>query len=519
VRALLPRHWEESLLDARLRWTPEQIRMGTLFTRRDRESFRFEQIFARPEDSAVTSTRSPVEGLESTAQVGFRPLEAVTAELTFFSVRDLLSPEDATRDPRMQPVLEEERAGIGPIDLGWETNRVLRTRLGLRPSLASWLRTDLAVSSDYSSDRNAALAEEVVVGFDTVLVLQRNANGNRTSRATVSLDPGDMARAVLGGEAGGVKDPSSLVRMMEAFDPLFLSRQGGLSARYFRRPVDPGAGFQFGLGGREDLRFLDGDTASIFTGQTTWSGGTGVRLPLGLRVSGNFSESRTQILHVRSDRELRNRTWPDLRVILPQLALPEAVGRVMESFSLASGFRKTSTATSYGGRGLQERRSEERQIPLELSAVWAGEITTRYQGSVARGEGEDPTGGTRSRRFSHTFLLSSSLADPPFLGRRLDGPLRLSMGYQYSSQLDCRIPEGKKGCVAFVDFLNRSVNLTLDTVILPLEVGLHFTYTNRRSFVGQHDGSTQFQLGLFGEFLFDSGVFTPPSSPEFKGGS
>jgi hypothetical protein len=66
--------------------------------------------------------------------------------------------------------------------------------------------------------------------------------------------------------------------------------------------------------------------------------------------------------------------------------------------------------------------------------------------------------------------------------------------------------------VAFLDFLNRSVNLRLETVITPLEVGVHLTYTNRRSFVGQRDGATQFQLGLFGQFLFDSGVFLPPSS-------
>jgi hypothetical protein len=92
----------------------------------------------------------------------------------------------------------------------------------------------------------------------------------------------------------------------------------------------------------------------------------------------------------------------------------------------------------------------------------------------------------------------------------VDGPLRVTLGYQYSSELNCRVPDGRTDCVAFLDFLNRSVNLTLDTVILPLEVGLHLTYTNRKSFVGQHDGSTQFQLGLFGEFLFDSGTFLAP---------
>ena len=96
---------------------------------------------------------------------------------------------------------------------------------------------------------------------------------------------------------------------------------------------------------------------------------------------------------------------------------------------------------------------------------------------------------------------------------RLDGPLRLSLRYQYASELNCRVLQGGAACVPFVDFLNRSMNLRLDTVILPMEVGLHLTYTSRRSFVGQRDGSTQFQLGLFGQFLFDSGSFVPPSAP------
>jgi len=28
--------------------------------------------------------------------------------------------------------------------------------------------------------------------------------------------------------------------------------------------------------------------------------------------------------------------------------------------------------------------------------------------------------------------------------------------------------------------------------------------------VGRHDGSTQFQFGLFGQFIFDSGTFVSP---------
>jgi hypothetical protein len=509
VRALFPRAWEESLLGATLRWTPERIRMGTLFTHREREAFRFEQILLLPDDDAVTPTLSPAEALETTAQVDFQPFEMASAEVSFFSVRDLLSPQEAIQDSRVHPALEKERTGFGSLDLGWETNRILRTRLGLRPSLASWLRTDLTLATDYVTDRNAALVEEFVVGTDTVLVLQRNANGNRTSRATASFDPGILARALAGG---------TWFRLLDAIDPIFVSRQGGLSSRFFREPVDPGAGFQLGWGSRGALRILEGDTASIFTGQTTWAGGTGLRLPMNLRVAGNFSESRTQILHIRSDRELHTRSWPDVRVTLTQVGLPEAARKVVESVSLSSGLRKNSRETTFGGRGLQQRDSEEWQIPFEVTVTWAGTVTTRYTGSFARGEGGDPTGGTRTRRHDHRVLLSSTLAEPPMLKERLDGPLRLSVGYQYSSELNCRVPQGRAHCVAFLDFLNRSVNLSLDTVITPLEVGLHLTYTSRRSFVGQHDGSTQFQLGLFGQFLFDSGTFLPPSNPSASRG-
>jgi hypothetical protein len=512
--------------------------MGTLFTQRDRESFRYENILTLPGDGGVTPTLSPVEALETTAEVRFQPFEMADADLSFFSVRDLLSPEDAIQDARVHPALRKERSGVGSLDLGWETRRNLRTRVGLRPSLASWLRTDLTVATDYLSDRNAALVEELVLGPDTVLILQRNANGNRTTRATASLDPGILAEVLAGepreedtADAGAVvselqggvgkadeEGKSVLVRLLEAVDPVFISRQGGLSSRFFRDAVDPGAGFQLGWGSEAELRFLEGDTASIFTGQTTWTGGTGVRLPLNLRITGNYSESTTRILHVRSDREVKTRSWPDVRVALTRIELPEATRRFIESLSLSSGYRENFRESTFGGRGVQRRRNEEWQIPFEINATWAGAVTTRYRGSLSRGEGKDPTGGTRTERHSHTFLLSSALSEPPLIKDRLDGPLRLSVAYQYSSELNCRVPKGRLDCVAFVDFLNRSVNLTLDTVITPLEVGLHLTYTNRRSFVGRHDGSTQFQLGLFGQFLFDSGTFLPPSMPQGAGG-
>ncbi len=526
VRALLPESWEKSALASRLRWSPERIQLGTLYTRRERESYRFEQILSLPDDGLVTPTLSPLRALETTAQVGFRPLEPLTAHISFFSVRDLLSPSRSVLDPAAQPLLEGERWDLGPLDLGWETNRNLRTRFGFRPSLAPWLRTDLSMTTDYTSDRSAALVERVVVGADTLRFLQRNANGNRSTRMALSLDPrvlversganvagagADTARLAGEGEPGPPDPAGVLPRVLGALEPIFLTRQGGLNARYSRQRVDPGAGFQLGLGGVDDFRFLSSDTASILTDRTTWTAGGGVRLPLNLRVTANFSDSRTDILHLRSDRELRTRRWPDLRLILTELRLPRGETVGLESLTLSTGYRENLLESTYGGSGLQRRVQEERDLPLELSARWVGNLTTRYSGTLTDGDGKDPTGDTRTERQAHSFLLSSVLEDPPLLAGGLDGPLRISLSYQYASELNCRVPTGRTECVAFVDYLNRSFNVTLDSTISPLQVGLHLTYTDRQSFVGRHDGATQFQFGIFGQFLIDS-TAPPPGS-------
>jgi hypothetical protein len=523
VRALLPGGMEDAALSARVRWSPERLRLGTLYTRRESEAYRFEQILVRPSDSLVIPTRSPREALETTASISFRPFDPLTGEMTFFSVRDLLPSSEAVLDPRLQPVLQRERWGLGPLDLGWETNRNLRTRIGFRPSLTSWLRTDFVLSTDYASDRSAALAERVPFGTDTLVLLQRNVGGNRNTRISVSLEPAALVPALgLGAASGpgvdtagasGVQEegevqegrsPGLLGRLMGALDAINVTRQGGLTARYYRRPIDPGPGFQLGWGGEDDFRFVDGDTASILTGRTLWTAGTGVRLPLNLRLSGNYSDSRTEILHLRSDRELRNRSWPDVRLNLTQVPLPRVVRTVLPSLSLVSGYRKNRVETTFGGLGLQRRVLEERQVPFEVSARWWGEVTSMYRGGFTDGEGRDPTGDTRNRRRSHTFTLSAAVGEPPLLADRLDGPLRMSVGYQYSSELQCRIPSGRSDCIPFVDYLSRSVSLALDTRIIPLDVGIHLNYTDRQSFIGRHEGSTQFQLGIFGQFVIDS---------------
>ena len=62
----------------------------------------------------------------------------------------------------------------------------------------------------------------------------------------------------------------------------------------------------------------------------------------------------------------------------------------------------------------------------------------------------------------------------------------------------------------FLDQLRRSLNLSLDTTVGGFDVGLQMSYDDRQSYVGQQTGSTQFQIGLFGQLQFSAGVIPTP---------
>ena len=61
-------------------------------------------------------------------------------------------------------------------------------------------------------------------------------------------------------------------------------------------------------------------------------------------------------------------------------------------------------------------------------------------------------------------------------------------------------------CVPFIDQVSRAASLSLDTSVGGFEMGLNISYDDRQSFVGQQTGSTQFQVGLFGQLDFAAGV-------------
>jgi hypothetical protein len=503
VRAILPGFLEDGVADARLRLTPERVSLGTSYYRQDSRIFRFERIIRDPGDSAAVPTLVPREAVQTAADVRLRPFRPLTADVAILTTRDLLEPEEAVADARVRELIRDERATPAGLDLGWETNRTLRTSVAYRPTIVSWLRNDFDWTTVYQSERNSNFLERTLVGPDTTLSLARSAQAERDWGATLALDPGRLALAWLGPPADG--EPAGTARaLVGAVRPISVAYRDGITSRFNRDPIDPGLGYQLGWGGTEAFRFMDADTAATLTDRYAWRLGSGLTLPGGatLQVGYQWTDART--LDIRSDRRTLLRSWPEVQASLPTLAPPASTG--IRTINISSGIVRTQRTIEFGGRAVQRRFAEDIRIPLDVSVQWQRTLVTSYQGAFRTGRGEDPTGETERDEWSHRVSITSQLLPAGFLSRRLDRPVNLAILGALTSERICRNTTARDECVEFVDQTRRTLNVSLDTSVQGFSVGLQVSLDDRQSYVGQRTGSTQFQVGIFGQLDLSGGA-------------
>ena len=439
------------------------------------------------------------------AAVRVRPFRPLTADLTLLSTRDLLSPDEAVADVDVQDLIRAERSSLAGLDLGWETTRTLRSNVAFRPSIFTWLRNDLDWTTVYQSERNTNFVERTPVGADTTFVLARNARAQRDWGATITLDPARLATSWLGDAIDGEgPDIAQLRSLLSAVRPLSVTYRDGITSRFNRDPIDPRFDYQLGWGGTEAFRVIGADTAATLTDRVSWRLASGITLPAGAGLQIGYLRSDASTLDTRSDRRTVQRSWPDIQASLPTLRPPSFMG--IQAVNLSSGIVRTQRSTEFGGSTRQRRFDEDVQIPVDVSVNWVRTLVTTYRGAFRTGSGLDPTGDTEREHTSHRISVSSQLLPPAALARRLDRPIQLLLIVTFIRDRNCRNTVAGEACVAFLDQVSRTASLSLNTSASGMQLGVQISYDDRQSFVGQRTGSTQFQVGIFGQIDFAAGV-------------
>lgn len=521
LRWLAPGRMEGSeffrrLSGARLRVTPERVGFSLSYASQDERVWRFERPLTSSVDELVAPLRSPRRGAEGTARVTLRPFESLTAQLGLVSARDLLEARRATPLALERQAIREAETRLGGISTGWERDRVVSTDVAYRPVVADWLRPSLAWNSRFGQRRDPAYlgVTDAVDGPSASLL--RTFNADRRITRGLIVDPALAARSLMGapadvspwqqGPLGG-----AVLWMLGPVKPFELTWTDELGSRFDRDDVAPAWDYQLGWGGVDEFRSIGQDTAATARSRDAFRARSGLRLGPTASLDVAYGESDLDAFDRASGRrDQLERSWPDVQVSWQDIPVPQAFGAILQRWSFSTGYVHTKRSTTLGAFEPRIRSQEEATIPLELRLSFPGDIGLSYIGAFTDGDGRDPTGRTAQNVLTHGVDLTGRLRAPAVLRTRFPDPFRVSVAYDYQSQAQCRKaggPASKSPCTPFVDFLNRRMNLTLSTLVSQIDLGLQVSYVDRRNFIGLQAGSSQFQLGLFGQFNIQAGTF------------
>ncbi|MEJ2501924.1 MAG: hypothetical protein P8177_01190, partial [Gemmatimonadota bacterium] len=533
LRWLVPGRVEESaffdrVAGARLRITPERVGLSASYVEQESDVWRYDRVLESPADLDVEPTRSPRRILESGAQVRLRPLTSLTASLGVASGRDLLEPARATPLDAEREALEGAIARVAGVPVGWERDRVMNSELSFRPAVADWLRPRLTWISRFAQSRTPSHLDIVQTPGGPVAVLERTFNADRRFATGVIVDaPAALRAAVYPPGALPSPDPGApppgwrlplptriVLAVLRPLKPVELAWTDDVASRFDRDLAEPGLDYQLGFGGLASIRALGSDTASIALQRDGFRARSGVRITSTLSVDVGYAESHTRTHDLRAGpRSQLERTWPDVQLAWTDPPVAEWLAAVLEGWSVSTGFVRTERTLRLDGDVARFRGQIDRTIPVEIRLGFPG-VGFSYVGSLTLADGEDPTGTTDRTSMAHALSLSGRFDAPRPLRGAIPEPVRMSFSYDYQELSQRRLVAsriGKEDPTPFIDHINRRVNLTLSSLVSQIDVGVQASWIDRLSYIGKRPGSSQFQLGIFGQFNLQAGSF--PGGP------
>ncbi len=437
------------------------------------------------------------------------PFTSVTGRFGFTQNRELIPTGALVQGQTARELIQSERTTIAGVDLGWVVARTINANLAFRPNLATWLPLQASADTRFRFGRGASFITEI----EGDSVLTQDFGNGRNLRASVGMNLPVFLRSIAGSDRGGVL--GALLGFFDRIDIFTANWDNSLSSSYDRTPAQPDFAYQVGLGGFEDFRVQDGDSARTVTEGEGVTLTSGFRFPLGAGLSVDYRTSEGTTWTPATQTDTRAETWPSVRLNWNRLPMPPFARAWIETFGIRTGYSVTTTGREIVNAN-QDRTSETKRLPFAVTLAFTGGWTFSYGLDLTNEERVDATGSTFGDATSHSIQIGGRIKMPAG-GRTFTNPLRLSLRLSQTQRAECRqlgtgtlTPELEMGvggldCQPFTDLRIRRIDLTADTDLPPFVIGLQGSWRDTQSEIGQRPGSTQLDISLFGQFLLETG--------------
>ncbi|HET9438706.1 MAG TPA: hypothetical protein VFO52_00960 [Longimicrobiales bacterium] len=513
LRVLAPSAIEKSgffqrLVGARLRYTPQRVQLSTAYFGQERSTFQYQQIIRLDSDSLIVPIEAPRKSLDADASVTFMPFTTLSANFALRTSRDLLPAQRASQRAAERSALQSARSDLIGVDLGWEAARTLSTSLNWMPRIADWVRPNVALTTRFSTDRNPSYIELLSSGSDSTAILQRRFQADRQLTRGVELMPQIFFRTLVSDTTGFA---GTIGRALAAIQPVSLRLNTALGSQFERETINPGMGYQFALGDLESFRLIGIDSAISAIENARFEARSGLRFTKTAQLDVIYSNVEFESFDQRGGSRLqRDVIWPNVQLNWSEVPLPQFMRGILPRVGGRASFERVRKEQSFTSLARSDRGEEGYRVPFSLNIILPANILATYNGTWSSGDKDDPTGDVETNGFTHQVNLSGTFKPPAGLARKMDQPIRTTLSLSQNTSMQCRFRQlasttGESACVPYIDFRNRTVNFTLDTFLSDMTVGLQMSYTGRQDYVGIRRSSSQFQLGLFGEFNLSVG--------------
>ncbi len=434
----------EGIARASIAWWPTGVHVASALSRSSGDFTSYAVPIERLSDTILKPVTTEQHLWQNSAGMVWQPLGMLVVTSDWASTRDLRHYADTTSLGRLAA---DSRQSLFGTDIGVERDRSYANSIGLSPQLASWLRTEASIQTNFVLSRSLASRNPVRIDGDTAgaYILPQTLNNSRTVSLQMSVDPALALRRLFG-------DSSAVAHFVARMRPVQFVHRHSLQSTYDLATFTPGLDYQLALGPLDQFLTHGGQQAIGVINDGINTVTTSMDFPAG--VSASLSYSQTGSNHYQQNgtgfllTTATSTDWPNGNVSWSETFR----GGIINLVRLGSTVERRVTTSSTplaGGIGSGNSSNQRTVSPNAVVALSNG-VNLGFDGSMSR-TNTSANGNITQSRDSHMTFTASWHIRLPRLVSKLRRTLQTQLSVEQLNSYTCIQQSSDSTCVPSSD--------------------------------------------------------------------